>query len=202
MNNSRLKFHVAIACLSLILGLQLGCESTNIAGNDPNATQSPIYIAEVRPGDKVLINFADNPGIQSLWEQTVSSDGTLFLPFNQKLKVEGLQEGQLEQAIHDLYVPKLLTRLTVNVRLEQRSFFVSGEVRNPGQRELTGSMTAMKAIAAAGDFTDFANKSRIEVTRSSGERIEVDGQKARRNPSRYDVPVYAGDTVFVHRRIF
>ena len=200
--NSRLKFRIVFACLSLVLGLQLGCESTNIVGTDPNVPQGPIYIAEVRPGDKVLINFADNPGIQPLWEQTVSSDGMLFLPMNQKLKAEGLQEGQLEQAIHDLYVPKLLTRLTVNVRLEQRSFFVGGEVENPGQRELTGSMTAMKAIMSAGDFTDFANKSRIEVTRAGGEKIEVDGKKAQRNPSRYDVPIYAGDRVYVHRRIF
>ena len=190
---------ILIALVSLVVGLQLGCQNQGPFG--PNDVPPPIHISEVRPGDKIIINFADNPGIQQVWEQTVNQDGTILLPFNKRVQAAGLGESQLEQAIHDTYVPDLLTRLTVNVRLEQRTFFVSGEVNNPGQRELTGSMTAMKAITSAGDFTDFANKSKIEVIRTSGEKIQVDGKRALRNP-KYDVPVYAGDTVFVHRRIF
>lgn len=198
MNSSRLLSRILIALVSVVAGLQLGCQNPPVRSDEPILS----YIGEVRPGDKLIINFADNQGIQPLWEQTVGEDGTILLPFNKRIEAAGLREAQLEQKIRDLYVPSLLTRLTVNVRLEQRTFFVRGQVNNPGQRELTGSMTAMTAIAAAGDFTDFANKSKIEVIRAgTNEKIPVDGKRALRNP-KYDVPVYAGDTVFVHRRFF
>ena len=149
----------------------------------------------------MVINFADNSGIEPLWEQTVTEEGIIMLPFNQKLNAKGMSESQLEQAIHGLYVPKLFTRLSVNARLAQRSFFVDGEVRAPGQQELTGTMTVMKAVAAAGGFTDFAKKSKIEVIRRNGEKIKVNGKDAMEDPAKHDLPVYAGDRVFVHRRI-
>ena len=149
----------------------------------------------------MVITFADNSGIEPIWEQTVTGEGIIMLPFNQKLNAKGMSESELEQAIHDLYVPKLFTRLSVNARLAQRSFFVDGEVRTPGQQELTGTMTVMKAVAAAGGFTDFAKKSKIEVIRRNGEKIEVNGKDAMRDPAKHDLPVYAGDRVFVHRRI-
>jgi polysaccharide export outer membrane protein len=98
-------------------------------------------------------------------------------------------------------VPHILRRLTVNVRSDKRSYFVSGEVKLPGEKEHTGHITAMRAIATAGDFTDYANKSKIEIFRVSGEKIRLNGKKALEDASK-DVPVYPGDRVHVYRRIF
>ena len=154
-----------------------------------------------RPGDRISIDFADNQGIPSNWQQTIREDGTITLPLGQTIVAAGQRKGELESAIQDLYVPRILKRLTVNVRSEQRSYFVSGEVKIPGQKEHTGLITVMKAVAAAGDFTDFANKSKIEVFRANGQKIEVNGKKALKD-ARRDVPVYPGDRVFVHRRFF
>lgn len=152
-------------------------------------------------GDKITIDFLDNPAMPQNYHQTVREDGMITLPLNQTVLAAGKRKGELEREIHALYVPKLLRRLTVNVRAEERTYFVRGEVKNPGQRPHTGSITALKAVGAAGDFTDFANHRRIEVIRASGEKIMVNGRKALEDPSK-DVPVYPGDTVYVHRRRF
>jgi protein involved in polysaccharide export with SLBB domain len=156
---------------------------------------------EYRPGDKITIDFLDNPSMPQNWQQTVREDGMITLPLNQTVLAAGKRKGDLEKEIHALYVPKLLRRLTVNLRAEERTYFVRGEVKSPGQRPHTGSITALKAVGAAGDFTDFANRRKIEVIRANGEKLTVNGREALKDPSK-DVPVYPGDIVYVHRRYF
>ena len=196
--NSRLISRILVVCLSLIAGFQSGCETTGtrqIEGGEKIEWTS----SEYRPGDKILIDFADNPGIPPSWQQTIREDGTIGLPFNQVVRAEGRRKAELEQAIHDLYVPKILRRLTVNIRVEVRFFFVTGEVKNPGQKDHTGLISVMKAISAAGDFTDFADKGDIDVFRADGEIVKVDGKDILKGVAK-DVPVYPGDRVHVNRR--
>jgi len=200
--NSSLISRILVICLSLIAGLQSGCETTGtrrLEGGEANQIQWTR--SEYRPGDKILIDFADNPGIPPSWQQTVREDGTIGLPFNQVVRAEGKKKIDLEQAIHDLYVPKILRRLTVNIRAETRYFFVTGEVKNPGQKDHTGLITAMKAVGTAGDFTDFADKSDIEIFRADGEIVKVNGKDIL-NGTANDVPVWPGDRVHVKRRFF
>ena len=160
----------------------------------------PVTDSTYRPGDKILIDFADNPGIPPSWQQTVREDGTITLPFNQTVMAAGKQKAQLEEAIRIIYVPKILTRLTVNIRAETRYFFVTGEVRIPGQKDHPGLITVMKAISAAGDFTDYADKSDIDLFRATGEIADVDGKAILKGKAK-DVPVYPGDRVHVNRRL-
>jgi len=197
-------------CLSLfVITLQPGCETTGSSPQQavvahPSAPSSSgggtETNTEYRPGDKILFDF-DN-GLPQQWQQVVREDGTITLPLNKTIIAAGKRKGQLEEEIQKLYVPNVLTRLTVNIRAEERSYFVQGEVRLPGQKAHTGSITAMKAIATAGDFTDFANKSQVEIIRANREKIHMNAKKALKDPARYDVPVYPGDTVYVHRRFF
>ena len=197
---------IVVACCTLVLGLQFGCVSPDAGGagtttNSPVATMNPSTDTSFRPGDKIEIQFTDTSGLPPSWQQTVREDGTITLPLNQTVQAAGLRKGELEASIRDVYVPKILRRLTVNVRADRRNYFVSGEVKLPGEKEHTGQITAMRAIATAGYFTDFAKKTKIEVIRSNGEKIQLNGKKALEDPSK-DVPVYPGDTVHVHRRIF
>ena len=191
---------IVVIALSLFAGFQLGCENTpKISGGDANPL--PRTSTEYRPGDRILIDFADNPGIPSSWAQTVREDGTIGLPFNQIVRAEAKNKAQLEQAIHDIYVPKILKRITVNIRAESRYFFVKGEVKNPGQKEHTGLITVMTAITAAGDFSDYADKGDINIYRADGEKVKVNGKDIMKGNAK-DVPVYPGDTVHVNRRFF
>lgn len=194
-----------VVCLSVILvGLQLGCETTGsktAATHDVGARPNiGITDTTYSPGDKVIIDF--DQGFPPNWQQVVREDGSITLPLNKTVVAAGKRKGDLEQEIQRIYVPNTLRRLTVNIRSEDRSYFVQGEVRNPGQRPHTGLITAMKAIAAAGDFTDFAKKTDVEIIRANGEKLHMDAKKALKDPARYDVPVYPGDTVHVNRRFF
>ncbi|HVK59254.1 MAG TPA: polysaccharide biosynthesis/export family protein, partial [Candidatus Kapabacteria bacterium] len=186
--------------------LQFGCATPEGAqtamDTSPSATaplDPALTSTEYRAGDKVYIDFADNVGMPSNWQQTVREDGTITLPLGQQLRAAGLRKGELESAIHDLYVPRILKRLTVNVRKENQSYFVNGEVKNSGQKDHTGLITVMKAISAAGDFSDYANKSKIDVIRANGERLRVNGKKIM-NGEETDLPIYPGDRVYVYRR--
>jgi polysaccharide biosynthesis/export protein len=198
--NCRRFFQVALfSGASLLVLFQFGCATPpNVAKPDDVHRVDTSY----QPGDKVVIDFADNQGLPNQWQQAVREDGTITLPLNQTVKAAGKRKGELEEEIRKLYVPKILKRLTVNVRPQQQSYFVRGEVKTPGQKEHTGLITALKAIATAGDFTDFADRSDVEIIRgSTGERIKVNAKDAIKNPN-LDVPVYPGDTVHVSRRYF
>jgi protein involved in polysaccharide export with SLBB domain len=205
MKGSFFALRALIVCaLCVVFGAQLGCESTGPVRPPPGSTDvtrpgvtSTIY----HPGDKVIIDF-DQPIMPQQWQQVVREDGMITLPLNKTILAADKSKGQLEEEIQKLYVPDLLKRLTVNIRSEERTYFVKGEVRTPGQRPHTGWITATKAIAAAGDFTDFAKKTDVEIIRGgTGEILHMNAKKALKNPA-LDVPVFPGDTVHVNRRFF
>jgi polysaccharide biosynthesis/export protein VpsN len=158
----------------------------------------------LRPGDRIGIIFTDVSNPPRVPDQTIREDGMINLPFNKQIKAAGKTKGQLEHEIREQFVgpDKYFTRLTVNVNTEQRVYYVGGEVKSPGRQLYMGEVSVMQAIAAAGDFTNFARKQRIELTRgSSGEKLMVDGRKALRN-AQFDPPVFPGDTVHVPRRFW
>jgi len=81
-------------------------------------------------------------------------------------------------------------------------FYVDGEVKSPGPKLYMGQpVTVLKAIASAGDFTDFAKRTKVTLTRLNGKKQTINCDKARKDP-RLDAPVYPGDTIHVPRRIF
>lgn len=214
MNRFLLKIRALAFCAAAVLGLQLlaGCETLQSNGGSEATNGSANMTAEPQPvvptgdtstlvqlGDKLTIQFFDAPLPET--EQIVREDGSITLPMNQTVRAAGKTKGELEQAIHNLYVPKFYRRMTVNVKPEERSYFVAGEVRNPGQRVHSGSITVLKAIGAAGDFTDFANRKKIDLFRANGQVIRVNGKEAAKDPNK-DLPVYPNDRVYVHRRFF
>lgn len=206
MNSARgLTRVLALVGLTFLLLAQFGCASPG-TGRVGSTTDDRLHgdlsiDTTYRPGDKLMIDFTNAPDMPPTWLQTVREDGTVTLPHNLTLTVSGKKKGEVEQEIHSLYVPKMYRRLTVNVRADDRFFFVRGEVKTPGQRPHTGSITALKAISAAGDFTDFANRKKVEIVRTNGEKLFLNATKALENPD-LDIPVYPGDTVYVHRRFF
>jgi hypothetical protein len=79
-------------------------------------------------------------------------------------------------------------------------YYVSGEVRTPNRRLYEGRITLLQAITSAGDFTAFADKKRVRLTRADGTSQIVNCTKAQGDAS-LDPEVHPGDTVFVGRRM-
>ncbi len=152
-------------------------------------------------GDTLTITFSDLPiGLQPI-EQQVRGDGSITLIENQTFTAAGKSRGELEKEIRARYVPRIYTKMTVTIKPLERFFFIGGEVRVPGKQTYTGPITVLKAIQSAGDFTDFAKRTRVRLRRLNGKQETIDCIKARENPA-LDLPVFPGDTIHVPRRLF
>ena len=76
------------------------------------------------------------------------------------------------------------------VEVQNRKFYVSGEVKTPGGYPYRDGLSVQKAIALAGGLTEKADKTGVKVTRSNGSAVEMTILGA-------DVPVMADDLIVV-----
>ena len=189
-----------------VLTLALGGCALFSSGNKGNVMEQPDpkqdQVARLHVGDTVTITLTGPPEELVPQEKPIKEDGTITLPDVGRVKAAGKTPGELEDAIHDLYVPKVYTHLSVTVKTTgDRVYYVRGEVKAPGRMIYAGSITVSKAITSAGDLTDFADKADITLTRANGQRFELNLKRilAGKDP---DPPVYPGDQIEVGRRIF
>ncbi len=154
----------------------------------------------LRNGDPLIIQLRGIPESDN-HELVVDDQGYINLPFIPPIRAEGLTPSQLQRLIQDRYIEERIYRqITVNVILPMQHYFVRGEVRNPGRFPLTAGMTILKAIAAAGGYTEFANPRRINIIRA-GETMVENARQMEQNPEQ-DLDVRAGDVIIVPRSIF
>jgi len=165
------------------------------------AAQTNVSSDLINVGESLIFSFTDvNPAIQA-FETHVNENGTITLMENQTFTAAGKTHVQLEKEVRERYVPKFFVKMTVTIAPKERVYFVRGEVRQSGQQFYRGPMTVLKAIATAGDFTDFAKKTKVKLLRLNGEKLTINCKKAITEPARYDLPVYPGDVIYVPRRI-
>lgn len=159
-------------------------------------------IAHLHVGDTVTIKLGGLPEAIDPMDKPIKDDGTIDLPNIGSVKAAGRTPSELENIIHDLYVPKYYTHLNVTViTSSDRLYYVRGEVNHADRFQYVGPITVSKAISAAGDFTDFANHSKVYLIRANGQRfiLNMDDILLGAAP---DPPVYPGDQIVVGRRIF
>jgi len=166
-----------------------------------DTTSGDLTAARFHVGDTVTVDYSGTATPIPENVQTITEDGNITLPYIGPVRALGKTAGELQNDIHDLYVPKWYIRLTVTVSSPQRVFYVGGEVKQPGRQLYVGETTVTKAIQSAGDFTDFANQKRVKLIRHNGDVITVNCVKALKDPT-LDPPVYPGDQIQVPRRIF
>ena len=174
---------------------------TPIPATGSTAAATAFGASALRVGDVVTITFSDAPQPIPFQKLQISEDGMLTLPLNVRVQGVGKTPRALEQEIRGEYVPRYYRFLTVTVQTEQRAYYVGGEVRIPNRQQYLGDMTVLRAIQTAGDFTDYANRKKIELIRENGERHMINWEKALKNP-KLDLPVYPNDRIHVHKRIW
>jgi protein involved in polysaccharide export with SLBB domain len=134
---------------------------------------------------------------------TVDANGTINLPYINKVRAGGVTPAQLAAAIEGAYrAAKIYTNPTITVVMQPSTRFVNvgGAVRTPARVPFTEDMTLLDAINAAGGFNDFADQKRVRVLR--GSKVTVyDVRKFRRDPSK-DVNLQPGDRVEVPQSFF
>lgn len=157
--------------------------------------------ARLHIGDTITISFDGVPTPPMAQDKTINDDGNITLSDIGTIKAAGKTTGELETTIHDLYVPKIYLHLTVTVKAGDRVFYVRGEVKAPGRQVYVGQITLTKAITSAGDFTDFADKKHVVLSRANGQRFTLNCDKIL-NGDAPDPGVYPGDQIVVERRMF
>ncbi len=189
---------VWLGFLPLVALFFAGCVSNDapLPGPDPEA-----QVAHFHVGDTVTVVFDGPPDPLQPHEENIKEDGTITLEDIGSVKAVGKTAGELQTEIHDLYVPKYYTHLTVTVKTGDRVFYVTGEVKGPGRQIYSGQMTVTKAITSAQDFTDFANRKKVWLIRANGQRIRVNCDDIM-DGSAPDPQVYPGDQIQVTRRLF
>lgn len=156
-----------------------------------------------RVGDQVTLSFQGTSGTELLLQphhEAIKEDGTITPPFIGSLVVAGKTPGEVQRELQDKY-DKIYRNMTVTIVPADRFYYVTGEVKKPGPEPYLGETDIIKAISAALDFTDFANKHKVRLTRANGQTQVVNVQRILNDPQ-YDVPVYPGDKIYVPRRYF
>jgi polysaccharide export outer membrane protein len=176
----------------------------------PSAAGTPVAVppngatlAHFRIGETVIVSFSGSPITIEPLEGPIAEDGTITLPLIGAVSAVGKTAGELQNEIHDAYVPKYYVRLTITVKSGDRIYYVGGEVTSHGSRLIyVAGTTVTKAIQSAGGLTDYASHSKVWLTHTStGQRIRVDYDEALKDPAK-DPPVYPDDQINVEKRIF
>ncbi|HTV63886.1 MAG TPA: polysaccharide biosynthesis/export family protein [Verrucomicrobiae bacterium] len=195
--------------------LLAGCGTTptgDFASGPTNSLDTPLTntspvadVARFQVGDTVIVSFSglpnDDPMQTQTHAETIKEDGTIGLPYIGAVVAAGKTPGEIQNEIHDLYVPKYYLNLTVSVSSGDRVYYVSGEIKGDGRVLYVDGSTVTKAIQSAGGLTDFASHKVWLIRAANGQRIQVDYDEALRNPAE-DPPVYPNDQINVPRRLW
>jgi len=127
----------------------------------------------VAPPDVLSITVRPDPGIER--EVTVRPDGNISFELIGDLEVEGRTIDEISDEI-TARIARYLVKPLVTVSLvssNSRRIFVLGQVRRPGAYPLIGRVTAVEALATAGDANVLAapNRSRLVRPGSEGETV-------------------------------
>jgi protein involved in polysaccharide export with SLBB domain len=191
---------IAAAAVCFAAVLLAGCQTNEPYFADLPGTPAADRLKNVlQVGDTVNITYEGGLGEQlPPHSETVKDDGTITPPYVGSVVAAGKTPGEVQNVLQQKY-NQYYNHLTVTVRADSRYFYISGEVRSPGPKPYPGETDVIKAISAAGDFTDFANKKRVQITRANGKKETVNYFEILKDPVK-DRPIYPGDKIFVPRR--
>jgi protein involved in polysaccharide export with SLBB domain len=197
----------SISAAVVLFSLVAGCQTTSQpVFNPPDVSDSSrskdSVVDKLRVGDTVRVVFSNLSATQAPTpqEEQIKDDGTVTLPLVGAIIAAGKTTGELQTELQKAYA-KYYVSMNVTVLAPERFYSIGGEVKTPNRYVYVGGTTVIKAIQAAGDFSDFAKRTKVVLTRADGKKITVNCDKALRDP-RLDPPVYPGDSIHVPRRFF
>jgi protein involved in polysaccharide export with SLBB domain len=158
------------------------------------------------PGDVFHMEIVGEKDLPT--EYQVASDGTVDLPYIQRMKVDGLEPQEVSNLVRKRLVEqKILRSPSVIITVKEynsKKVTLLGQVAKPGSFPFSPGLTLIQAVSLAGGLTSIANTDRVNLTRKDkqGARtvvVSVDAITEGRSP---DIPLQAGDQIYVHERIF
>jgi protein involved in polysaccharide export with SLBB domain len=202
-----LKRHFVSTLLLLIAGLSIalagGC------GGRPKTRVNlppPVESTTVGAGDAFALTIVGEDKLPK--EFRVAPDGSVDLPYIHRVQVAGLEPQEIAQLVRQKLIDgNILRDPSVAVDIKEytsKRVVVLGQVQKPGSFPLIPGFTFIQAISLAGGFNAMANRDRVTLTRRTGKesRTIVLSADAITDGSLPDLPLQAGDTIFVSERLF
>jgi len=158
----------------------------------PSATIEGPY--RLDSGDRLRVVVFEQPGLTNIYE--VNQLGYVSVPLVGDVPARNATTGEIAARIEAKLAASYLRNPDVTVEIAQyRPFFALGEVGTPGQYPYVPGMTAENAVAAAGGYTDRANRRIVRVSRTLN-GVLYEGRIA------VTEPIRPGDTVYVSEALF
>ena len=114
-------------------------------------------------------NGGGNSGVLSLELSTgyfVDREGYIDFPVLGPVYVEGLTLSEIKQKLFNALSGEYLVNPVINIRYLNLKISMLGEVNNPGLLRLSNKrVTILEALALAGDFTPYANRTNVLIMR-------------------------------------
>jgi polysaccharide export outer membrane protein len=193
--------------LTLVVALAVASAACSGPTRNPKLALAP-------PSEKTIVGAGDVFTMEIVGEKdlpkeyTVSSNGTVDLPYVQTLDVAGLEPQEIARLIRQrLIEKKILNDPAVIVQVKEynsRRVVLLGQVAKPGTFPLTSGLTLIQAISLAGGLTAIANDDRVTLTRKVGDKTQtvVLSVEAITSGNSEDIPLQAGDRIYVYERMF
>ena len=197
------KFQSRTACLALLALVGIACASRPTAAPPPDPAPGSADVPYVI-GIKDLLRI-------SVWQNTaitvdvpVRPDGKVSVPLIDDVTAAGLTPVQLKDVITKQLEKSVESPDVTVIVLEINSRFVtvSGRVTATARVPVTENLRVVEAIALAGGFDEFADRSNIRIVRrqSDGKEIEYtfdyDAYMSGRAPNT-NFLLQAGDVIYV-----
>ena len=153
-------------------------------------------------GDMLSVRLAGVPAeeiSQVSGAYTIDGSGDINIPYIGKIHAAGLKQAEVQNSIETSFKAKGIYSspiVTVSVQFD-RFVDVEGDVRGPQRVKSTSDLTMLGAITACGGFTDYADQTKVTITRN-GSRTFVNVKKVRQNIDP-DPAVEPGDKISVPR---
>jgi polysaccharide biosynthesis/export protein VpsN len=192
--------------LCLLLSLSLGVACGPKVDNSRVKLPEPVESTTLGPGDVFTLDMVGEQGLPRDFQ--VASDGTVDFPYVHRIKVQGLEPQQVARSVRErLIARRILVDPSIIVSVKEynsKRITVLGQVQRPGSFPLTPGMTLVQAISNAGGLNAIANGGRVNLTRKDKQGattvvLSFDSITDGRSP---DIPLQAGDQIYVHERVF
>ncbi len=152
----------------------------------------------IGPGDKFTLNLWGS--VEGTYELEVNRSGEVFIPTVGNVRVWGVSFGRMQEILR-ARISTMYKDFGFNVtmgKLRLMKVFVVGEVKAPGDYNLSSLSTLINALSAAGGPLKTGSLRNIQIRRGGAVVDQVDlydfflkGDKSR------DIRLQSGDTIFV-----
>ena len=179
----------SVLLIPLLVAVLSGCAMNKVASSYSVDTARE-YTLDT--GDVVRVTVYGDDTLSNTY--TVTDKGTIAFPLIGQVAARGQALTTIERMITERLAAGYMISPKVSAEISAyRPFFIEGAVATAGQYPYVYGMTARAAVAVAGGFADFADRTRVNVYRRAGAKMN-------KQSIGLDQPILPGDTIVVSER--